>query len=273
MMSVAAVEHRNEMRSCAQRRELARFLRAARERVTPSEVGVAVGARRRAPGLLREEVAQRASISCSWYSWLEQGRDIQASAEVLTSVATALRLSSEETDYLFTLAGVGGRTRAGNDDAMRRMLHQLHQAPAYLVDSQWNIVEWNAAATAFFGLGKVPQSERNALTLALLHHHAPVRFVDPVATARLYVAYFRTDTVDLIGNPALDAMVERLERDSALFRRLWSLHEVGSGAMSRVEYHAHSGVRRFDFVPSRIGNDGGLRMHAFLPCSPDPSWA
>ena len=271
MMSVSTAEHHNEIRAYAQRRELARFLRAARERVTPSEVGVAVGARRRAPGLLREEVAQRASISCSWYSWLEQGRDIQASTDVLTSVAAALRLSPEETDYLFTLAGIGGRTRAGNDDAVRRMLHQLHQAPAYLVDPQWNIVEWNAAAAAFFGLGKVPQSERNALRLALLRHHAPVRFVDPAVMARLYVAHFRTDTVDLIGNPALEAVIEGLERDSALFRRLWALHEVGGAAMSRVEYSLGSGVHRFDFVPSRIGNDGGLRMHAFLPCSPNPS--
>jgi transcriptional regulator with XRE-family HTH domain len=257
---------RDDGRSGAQRRELARFLRAARERVRPDEVGVAVGARRRAPGLLREEVAQRASISSSWYSWLEQGRDIQASAQVLTSVAAALRLTADETDYMFTLAGAT-RPPAGDDRALRGILHQLVSAPAYLVDPWWNIVDWNAAADRVCGLAQVPPGERHALRLALTGRHSRVRFVDPFAVARLCVAEFRADTAQMIGDRRLETLVEDLARDSVLFRRLWSLHEVRRPAMNCVEYRDGAELVRFDFVSSRLGDAHGLRLHAFLPCS------
>jgi transcriptional regulator with XRE-family HTH domain len=258
-------------RACAHRRELARFLRAARERVRPDEVGVVVGARRRAPGLLREEVAQRASISSSWYSWLEQGRDIQASSQVLASVAAALRLTPDETEYMFTLAGVT-RPPAGDDQALRGILHQLTAAPAYLVDPWWNIVDWNAAANMSCGLGKVPEAQRHALRLALTGNCSRIRFVDPFAVARMYVAEFRADTAELIGNRRLETLIEDLQRDSLLFRRLWPLHEVRRPAMSCVEYRDGPALVRFDFVASRFEGVHGLRLHAFLPCS-SPSTA
>lgn len=280
-MTAPAREVAPEDRSAARRRELASFLRAARERVKPAEHGLAAGARRRAPGLLREEVAQLASISCSWYSWLEQGRHIQVSEQVLAAVADVLRLSPAERDHAFALAGhlppgvadVRSGADSPADRALRRMVHQLPEAPAYLIDRRWNILEWNEAATAVFGvpLDEVPVRERNALRFALLGTHAPLRFVDPVGSAHLHIAQFRADTATLIGDPAFEDQVEALAHDSALFRELWPLREVHRRATGSIGYrHEVLGPLRFDFVSTTVEPHSHLRLHAFLPCSNRP---
>ncbi|NKQ56955.1 helix-turn-helix domain-containing protein [Amycolatopsis sp. K13G38] len=273
-MTVAVAPKPRDTKLVAQRRELARFLRTARERVKPAELGLAVGARRRAPGLLREEVAQLASISCSWYSWLEQGRPIQVSESVLASVAAALRLSAAERDHMFRLAGhapPGSGADGGSSDeqCLRRMLHQLRDAPAYLIDRRWNILDWNEAAGMLFGLPleEVPPEERNALRFALLGNHAPLRFADPVAAAHFNVAHFRADTAALVGDPAFERQVEQLQCDSALFRLMWPLHEVRRRPVGVLHYrHRSMGPLRFDFVATQTGDDAALRLHTFLPC-------
>jgi transcriptional regulator with XRE-family HTH domain len=272
---------RGGTRATAQRRELARFLRAARERVKPQDLGLLVGARRRAPGLLREEVAQLAAISCSWYSWLEQGRPIQVSEQVLDAVARALRLSDAERDHLYRLAQhpppadptppdppAGG---AAEDPGLRRMLHQLQDAPAYVIDRRWNILDWNEAATALFELplDAVPDIERNALRFALLGRDLPLHFLEPAAAAAAHVAQFRADTAELIGDPLFEEQLEALAHDSTLFRRLWPRHEVSRRPTGALRYqHRTHGRLRFDFVATQAGADGALRLHAFLPCAP-----
>jgi transcriptional regulator with XRE-family HTH domain len=273
-MPAPVAEQRRADRHAAQRLELGRFLRAVRERTKPAELGLAVGARRRAPGLLREEVAQLAAISCSWYSWLEQGRMIQVSEQVLAAVAGALRLSPAERDHLFQLAGhqasVGSTGWSVEDQGLRRMLHQLTDAPAYLVDRQWNFVDWNEAATALFEmpLDAVPPPERNALRFALLGGDTPLRFTDPMAAAHLHVAQFRSDTAALIGDPAFEAQVDGLLGDSALFRTLWPLREVRRRPVGAMHYHHRThGDLRFDFMATQIGDGAVLRLHTFLPCS------
>jgi transcriptional regulator with XRE-family HTH domain len=273
-VSAPVVQRRPADHSGAQRRELAQFLRIARERVKPDEVGMIAGARRRAPGLLREEVAQLASISCSWYSWLEQGRDIQVSEQVLDAVAGALMLSSAETSHLFRLAGyhpmpcAAEADDAADDRGLRRLMHQMRDAPAYLVDRRWNIIEWNAAATALFEiqLDDVPRCDRNALRFALLGTHSPLRFVDPIAMAHIHIAQFRAETAALIGDPLLERQIRELERDSPLFRRLWPLREVHPRGAAIVRYtHRTLGQLRFDFVSTQVGDDAPVRMHVFLP--------
>jgi transcriptional regulator with XRE-family HTH domain len=272
-MSAPVVQQRRSGdQVCAQRRELGHFLRTARERVKPDEVGLIAGARRRAPGLLREEVAQLASISSSWYSWLEQGRDIQVSEQVLDAVARALMLSGAETAHLFRLAGYHPLPRTSNDvpddRGLRRIMHRMHDAPAYLVDRRWNMIEWNQAATALFELtlDDIPVRDRNALRFALLGTYSPLRFVDPVAMAHLHIAQFRAETATLIGDPQLEQQIRELEMDSPLFRRLWPLHEVHQRPAGVMRYrHPTLGQLRFDFVSTQIGEDAAVRMHVFLP--------
>src|ERR1700690_1135317 len=136
------------MTSMTRRADLAEFLRARRAALGPADVGLPAGGRRRTQGLRREEVALLAGVSVSWYTWLEQGRPINASVDVLDALARALQLDAVERDHLLALAGhpmrrpiAPGGERAS--DALRRLLRSLEPAPAYILGPRWDFVEWN----------------------------------------------------------------------------------------------------------------------------------
>ena len=140
----------------SRRRELGAFLRSRRERLSPQATGIAAGARRRTPGLRREEVAMIAGVGTTWYTWLEQGRDVRPSVEVLTALCEALRLDAAERRHLFTLAGrqqperrriVPGKV----EGPLLHMLQSLVLQPAYVVGPRWDVLAWNDAAVAIFG--------------------------------------------------------------------------------------------------------------------------
>ena len=261
-----------QLRDAAQRRELAAFLRSARDRVQPADVGLPVGARRRAPGLLREEVAQLAAISSSWYGWLEQGRRIHVSEQVLAAVAVALRLDDAATEHLFRLAGqrrpADGPRTGRPDHALRILLDQLREPPAYVIDRRWNILDWNPRAAALFGepFDGVPEADRNALRYALTGRHARLRFTDPVEMAVQYIGQFRADTAEFIGQPDFDSQIATLAADSSLFRRLWprqEVHQRPSGPMHYV--HDDVGELTFEFLALQLGDHAAHRVHVYLP--------
>src|SRR6266542_3276725 len=137
------------------RQALADFLRTRRARLSPAEVGLPAGMRRRTPGLRREEVAQLAHIGTSWYVWLEQGRDVHPSPEVLESLAQALRLTLNERRHLFLLAGqalpqhVLPAEESANP-ALQQVLDDLNSTPAYAVGRRWDCLAWNKAADRLF---------------------------------------------------------------------------------------------------------------------------
>jgi transcriptional regulator with XRE-family HTH domain len=149
----------------ASRREFGAFLRSRRARLTPNDVGLNRGFRRRTPGLRREEVAQLAGVGTTWYTWLEQGRDVRASSEVLCALADALRLDRAERQYLFQLAGrqaaeIGVTSKPEVAQPLHRMLHALTDQPAYILGRRWDVLCWNRAAEVVFGdyrCGGVPQ--------------------------------------------------------------------------------------------------------------------
>src|SRR5689334_19482042 len=150
------------------RRELAAFLRSRRERLTPAEVGLPAGGRRRTPGLRREEVASLAGVGMTWYTWLEQGRDINASDQVLAALARTLRLDPHEQAHLFTLAGVPVAGASSDDQVIspeiRAVLDQLHPYPAYVTNGRYDLLAYNRAYTALLGnLDALPFLERNTL--------------------------------------------------------------------------------------------------------------
>src|SRR5882672_660204 len=138
------------------RRELGAFLRSRRERLAPGDVGLPDGARRRTPGLRREEVALLGGVGTTWYSWLEQGREVRPSVETLSALARALRLDPAERHHLYVLAGrppPDDRARAPEEvgEPLRRMLDSLADQPAYVIGRRWDVLAWNRAAAAVFG--------------------------------------------------------------------------------------------------------------------------
>ncbi|HVC63264.1 MAG TPA: helix-turn-helix transcriptional regulator [Acetobacteraceae bacterium] len=139
-----------DTRSPAQRRELGDFIRAQRERLSPAELGLAAQGRRRTPGLRREEVAQLCGLSATWYTWLEQGRDVSVSPLALARVAATLLLGRAERAYLFELAGKRDPDQAGAEaggvpPALLACVEAI-RAPAYVLDRDWNARCWNACS-------------------------------------------------------------------------------------------------------------------------------
>src|SRR5438270_1294027 len=191
--------------SKARRDELGAFLRSRRERVTPEEVGLAPGLRRRTPGLRREEVAQLAGVGVTWYTWLEQGRPINASAQVLEAVARTLRLDDSERSHLFTLAGVQDpETRVVRvcEPALRELVEAMDPYPALLVSARYDILAWNRAEAALKGdYSSLPERYRNVLWLLFTQPAWRELLVDQGDVAYL-VARFRAAMAEHIGEPA-----------------------------------------------------------------------
>ncbi len=215
--------------SPARRQELAAFLRARRGRIRPDEVGLVPGPRRRTPGLRREEVAQLAGVGVTWYTWIEQGRPIHASVDVLDAIARTLRLDTTERDHLFRLADVTPATvdQASSclDPEVQVILDRLAPLPASVLNSRYDMLAWNRPYEALFpGLVHAVPAERNVLwqiftsdTCAVMNRDDEI----PKLVATLRGAYARH-----VGEPAWTTFVERLSAASQQFAELWARHEV-----------------------------------------------
>ncbi|MFC4912397.1 helix-turn-helix transcriptional regulator [Actinomadura gamaensis] len=152
----------------AHRAALGRFLRTRRARVTPADAGIEPGTRRRTPGLRREEVATLSGVGITWYTWLEQGRDINPSPAVLDAIARTLRLDAPARDYLFRLAGVHpgepdapGRAGRVVSEHLESLVLAQQGSPTVLMDAAWNVLAFNEPAHLVYGYGDIPLDERN----------------------------------------------------------------------------------------------------------------
>lgn len=215
------------------REELAQFLRARRKSLQPHEAGVAVRRRRRAPGLLREEVAELAGMSLSWYTWMEQARPTNPSSRVLDGLAAALQLDTAERLHLFRLARPDldpGERAAVNEvlsPAYRQWLHALAPHPAYALSATWDVIDWNAPAEALFGgFAHLEGDARNVMHRLLLDPAWRGLFVDWDQIVDLAIAQFRAMRAQHLADARLTALVARLLECSPHFARLWPQREV-----------------------------------------------
>ena len=241
-------------------RALGEFIRAHRERLTPAAVGLPPGPRRRTPGLRREEVAQMCGVSPTWYTWIEQGRPVSASADALARIAVALRLSRAERGYLFELAGErdpAEPTPASNDaPAALIATVGLVGAPAYVLDRQWNALAWNAHAAELF-VGWLdgppdPARERNLLRFTFTEPAARKLIVDWETRARRLVAEFRADSIRHLNDGPTRALIDALSADSEAFGQFWASQDVGEReGGSRAFDHPRHGRIVYDQITLR----------------------
>lgn len=238
------------------RRELALFLKAKRAAVVPQSVGLRPGRRRRVNGLLREEVAQRAGISPTWYTWLEQGREINPSPEVLEHLADALLLNAGEREHLLTLARPDATPRASLQfsHAVPYMLlswiNGLDQA-AYILNGRWDVLAWNRPAARLLGdFAVLATADRNILRMIFVWEHWRKLFADWECLAESVVAQFRAETARHTGAPELQALTDALVQESAEFARLWVVRavDVPQLKVKRLR-HAELGLVELTYAP------------------------
>ncbi|HJZ62406.1 MAG TPA: helix-turn-helix transcriptional regulator [Miltoncostaeaceae bacterium] len=253
------------------RRELGAFLRSRRERIRPAEVGIGSLRRRRTPGLRREEVAQLAGVGVTWYTWLEQGRDIHPSAQVLEAVSRTLQLDAHEHAHLFTLAGMATTTIAdqclGLCPTVPALLKQLEPFPGYVVNDRMDLLAYNRVFATFYDdLDAIPQEDRNLLWLLFTHPACRRLAVDwEEATARV-AAEFRAAMAQHLDDPAWKALVARLHQVSPRFAAVWERHEVlGAASLTKHVIHPTAGRLNLDFTNLWLGQRLGVRMVAYSP--------
>ncbi|MFE9479160.1 helix-turn-helix transcriptional regulator [Streptomyces spororaveus] len=258
--------------SDVRRHELAEFLRTRRERITPEQVGLVRGPRRRTPGLRREEVAHLSSVGVTWYTWLEQARDIQVSAQVLDSVARALLLDVSEREHLFALAGSLDPTPPAVcpsvTPAVRAMIDQLGHIPACVQNSRYDIVAYNATYGRLLGdLNSKRPEDRNCMWLAFTDPEWRESVVDLPSTHRLMAAKFRAAMAEHLAEAAWTKLLARLEAASAEFREVWARHEVLGGQPSKSKYirNAHVGLLYLEHTNLWLGPRTGPRLVTYVP--------
>ncbi|MFF0634479.1 helix-turn-helix transcriptional regulator [Nocardia sp. NPDC004151] len=233
----------------ARRDQLREFLRDRRARITPDQVGLPTAGRRRTPGLRREEVAVLAGVGVSWYTWLEQGRDITVSTDVLDAIAAALLLDAPERTHLYVLAGLNPPCRSGTATAditpeTRNLLDAWGPRPAVLRNRYWTVLAYNDAARAVFGY-EAPGHNclityfTNPRYLAMPHHWT--------RAAPAVVAAYRADSAPCPDDPGFDAVITDLAGRSREFADLWSRHDVGTPTQAvNALHHPEVGELHFD---------------------------
>jgi transcriptional regulator with XRE-family HTH domain len=257
----------------AQRRaELADFLRTRREALKPEEVGLPGGGRRRTPGLRREEVAQLAGVGTTWYTWLEQGRDVQASHQLLDALSRALDLTPAERSHLILL-GRGEQApperspREALEPTLTRLIEHLGPNPAFILGRRWDVLAYNRALAAVFGEpAKAPDGRPNQMWSILMDPARRRLFPDWEQSARSAVARFRADSARHVGEPEFEELIEALRDGSPEFRKWWGRHEVArTGIGRKVVRHPVVGRLLFEHAVFKLEETPERRMILYSP--------
>ncbi len=253
---------------------LGTFLKDRRARLDPAAFGFGA-ARRRTPGLRREEVAQRACVSATWYTWLEQGRGGAPSADALDRIAGALLLTAAEREHLFLLARrrppeVRYRAPEGVTTRLRRVLDSLAFSPAYVKTSAWDIVAWNrAAAAVLVDYGALAPEQRNVLRLLFCDPEIRAKVPNWESDARIAVATFRLETARAGASENAQALVDELNRSSPAFRAMWRDNDVGTyGEGTKLVEHSVAGPLALEYSAFAVDGQPDLGLVIYTPATP-----
>lgn len=239
---------------------LGRYLKDRRTRLDAACLGYPM-TRRRTPGLRREEVAQRANVSITWYTWLEQGRGGAPSADVLDRLASALALTDVEREHLFLLAQnrppeVQHQPTPSVTPQLQRILDTLEFSPAYVKTPDWDVIAWNRAAeVVLHDLLALPDGQRNLLRLVFCQPRAREKMLDWESIARFVVATFRTETAKTGAGTYTKALIDELSNVSPEFRAMWLEHDVSTHGEG-TKHIQHPTLGRITLEYSAFAVDG-----------------
>ncbi|WP_150268367.1 helix-turn-helix transcriptional regulator [Paenibacillus tepidiphilus] len=254
---------------------LSEFLKARRAAISPAAAGLPEGNRRRTPGLRREEVAQLAGVSSTWYTWLEQGRDIKVSPSVLECIAGALMLTKDERSYLFALAldnGTGHQPYILEEEpevspALQKILRELTTCPTIISDRRCAIVGWNeAAAHVFLDFARLAREDRNMIRLLFVRQEFKRLAVNWEQFVRGYLAIFRAYYGQYVDDSWYDGFIASMKEEHPDFSRLWEESRVSSAPDVVLEFrHAKAGKMLFHLTSLQVHGGADLRCSIYTP--------
>jgi transcriptional regulator with XRE-family HTH domain len=264
----------NRMPSSDEKNLLGTYLKNRRAKLDPAAFGLPAG-RRRTPGLRREEVAQRANVSATWYTWLEQGRGGTPSADVLERIAGALALTAAEREHLFLLAQHRPpEVRYEGDKPvspqLQRLLDSLELSPALVRNATWDVVAWNRAATVVLtDYAKLPPARRNILRLMFCEPRVREHMANWAAHAHFMVATFRSSAARAGAAERVAALVDQLATESAEFAALWCEHDVREYVPGTKHLrHTVAGPMAFDYSAFIVDGRPDLGLVIYTPATP-----
>lgn len=258
------------------RADLSEFLRLRRERLSPTDLGLPAGGRRRTPGLRREEVAALAGVGLAWYTWFEQGRNISVSATFLENLARVLKLDAAERRHLYLLAhqrppAEAGRTWCTVPPQVRRLMDDLPARPAYILNLRWDVVVWNAAADRVFNFAAQAPGRRNLLWMLFVDPAMRQVFVDWQAQAPAMLSTFRRDFASATGVPDIAELVDELQAVSPDFKTWWREHDVHGNCMGLRKLWIESlGELTFEHSTLSVDESRHLRLVVYAPAPDEP---
>jgi transcriptional regulator with XRE-family HTH domain len=254
---------------------LGTYLKDRRAKLDPAAFGLPLQ-RRRTPGLRREEVAQRAHVSATWYTWLEQGRGGAPSADVLDRIARALMLTDVEREHLFLIAlgrppEVRYHATEGVTPRLQRLLDALELSPAIVKTPTWDVVAWNrAAAVVLTDYGALAPEQRNILRLVFCDPRVRAAQFDWDSVARFVVAAFRADAARAGATAKVEALVDELSRLSPEFAAMWRDNDVRSyGEGLKRMRHPIAGPIAFEYSAFAVDGRPDLGMVVYNPATPE----
>ncbi|MBO4224948.1 helix-turn-helix transcriptional regulator [Bradyrhizobium neotropicale] len=253
---------------------LGAYLKDRRAKLDPTAFGFPLK-RRRTPGLRREEVAQRANVSATWYTWLEQGRGGAPSADVLDRIARAMMLTDVEREHLFLL-GLGRppevryRAPGSISPRLQRVLDTLECSPAFIRTATWDLIAWNrAAATVLTDYSKLPDGQRNVLRLMFRDSRVRAAQSNWQSVARYVVASFRADVARAGAARNVQSLIDELSATSAEFAAMWRDNDVqGHGDGMKVLHHPTAGPLSMEFSAFAVDGRPDLNMVIYNPATP-----
>jgi transcriptional regulator with XRE-family HTH domain len=259
----------------ASRQELARFLRSRRERLTPSDVGFPVGPRRRSEGLRREEVAILAGVSPTWYTYLEQGRDINPSPELLDSLARVLAMTEDERRYIHILSygqvtdPLAPATDISGDELSRQIIEVTQESPypVYAANKYADLVGWNRAATEWYDdWSRFPRNELNIIRWMLTEPCAKVRLLNWESDTRDAVARWRGESAKWPADDCVRRRVAELSAISSQFVAWWADHDVQEHRIRVRRFrHPKLGIQTLRIVPLQASEFAGSGIVFHVP--------
>lgn len=255
-------------------KELSDFLKTRRAKILPSQVGLSSATRRRTSGLRREEVAQLAGIGLTWYTWLEQGRPIHVSTQVIESLSKVLLLDKQERIHLYLLAnqplpadipGYQGTV----SPILQHVLDRLELCPSLITDQRWNVIAWNEAASSILGdFSKMNVRERNIVWAMFTDNKYKQLYVDWAMHAKGLLGRFRSTCGQYIEDSWLSQFIDDLKMQSTEFNLWWPLHDIQSDSeVFKQLNHPIAGILDFEVSKFDVSDHSGLKLIIHTPLS------